>query len=200
MKMFLRNKGWQIKINDRNTNVKPDATRNTQFKRTYSRASALAPTTVDFHYVGNTNSLTGLLKSTNIDVRNPQALEHVTSLRQYAAHRSFNADEVFMYPVSKEKFDAVGLDRPAFGESGSIPCKIRLLDKKIEKVKYLRNDPGSRYPKSFGEKNFQELRPIINKQTNVPTLLWSTSLRGEGFKRHTSAKSRNNSCTQLVKK
>jgi hypothetical protein len=51
-----------------------------------------------------------------------------------------------MYPVSREKFDPVGIDRLAFAESGSLPCKIKLLDKKIEKVRYLRNDPGSRYP------------------------------------------------------
>lgn len=37
LKALLEQRGWQFKINDRNTNVKPDAIRNTQFKRTYSR-------------------------------------------------------------------------------------------------------------------------------------------------------------------
>lgn len=83
-----------------------------------------------------------------------------------------------MYPVARDKFDAVGLDRPAFGEANELESKLKLTDKKVERVKYLRNDPGSRYANVYGEKNVQHIRPITNKQTNVPTLMWSTSLRG----------------------
>jgi len=53
-KHLLEKLGQQIKINDRNTNLKPDAKRMTLFKRTFSRASALAINNVDFDYVGNT--------------------------------------------------------------------------------------------------------------------------------------------------
>jgi hypothetical protein len=53
-KCLLEKLGQQIKINDRNTNVKPNATRQTLFKRTFSRASALSISNVDFNYVGNT--------------------------------------------------------------------------------------------------------------------------------------------------
>ena len=138
LKELLQKRGWQFKINDRNTNVKPDAKRNMQFKRTFSRMSSLATTTVDFNYVGNTNNLTNMLKSTNINVRNTQALNHVASLRHYEPRSTFKADEVFMYPVAREKFDAVGLDRPAFGEASATPSNLKLTDRKIEKVKYLR--------------------------------------------------------------
>ena len=96
-----------------------------------------------------------------------------------------------MHPAPRKKFDSVGLDKPAFGEAKDLPESGLKLSTKQRKgsllasydVKYLRNDPGSRYSTNYTEKNYRDVQMITSKQTNVPTLLWSTSLRGANFNR-----------------
>lgn len=81
-KNMMKKRGQAFKINERNTNVKPDAKGN-NFKRRYSRASAMASTNVDFGYVGNSAELQNVLDSRNVNAKNPQFVNYITSLRNW---------------------------------------------------------------------------------------------------------------------
>lgn len=94
-----------------------------------------------------------------------------------------------MYPAPRQNFDPVGLDKAAFGDAIDLPKSGLKLNAKSRKsqnfeskdVKYLRNDPGSLFSTKYAVKNYRDVRSIASRQTNVPTLLWSTSLRGDDF-------------------
>lgn len=65
-----------------------------------------------------------------------------------------------MYPSAREKFDAVGLDKLSFGEPDKLQKKLKLTNTNTneKKVKYLSQDPGSKYTSNYSEKNIQNVR------------------------------------------
>jgi len=175
----MQGHGCQFKPNARNTNIKPDASRNTTLKRPYSRQSAIATTNVDFEIVGSTECYSNLLASQQVNIKNTDAMTFVTTLRSYKPTGKFQASEVFMHPAPRAHFDSAGANKNAFPDPPKLFGKLNLAARRCPKdVKYLRNDPGSRYPERYTEPNMRALREIVDKQTQVPTLVWATNLRG----------------------
>lgn len=89
-----------------------------------------------------------------------------------------------MYPVLPDKFDSVGINKSSFGDADKLPTKLKLGGSSEKNVKYLSCDPGTKYTNSYKEKNISDIRQLSTKTSNVQTLLWQTSLRGENFNRH----------------
>jgi len=109
------------------------------------------------------------------------------SLRNWQIKGNFKASEPFMYPAPKETFDPVGLDKPTFGESHDLKIgniARRSQETKKGQTKYIKYDAGSRYTNKFKERNINEIRALSTRQSNVPTLAWTTTLRGAAFDKY----------------
>ena len=158
----------------------------------------------DFEYTGNTNNVQHLIASANQANRHPTNLNFELNLRTYVRSSTFLGQQAWEYPKAPS-VDPVAVDKPAFGHAHQLRHQGSMLAPHTTKNKhtasenplhrqdstaaakrqsmqplcnYLSRDPEMpKYHIKYRVKNVSELKGLLTRQSNQPTIAWQASLR-----------------------
>ena len=143
-----------------------------------------------------------MISSANNAHRHPSNLNFELNLRTYLGSRSFTSQKAWEYPRAPS-IDPVAIDKPSFGyahqlqarpgtvvkgnKKGAETAEDRRFERQDSKVEakpraplsnYLSTDADApKYHIKYRVKNVSELKSLLTKQSNQPTLDWQASLR-----------------------
>ena len=143
-----------------------------------------------------------MISSANNARRHPSNLNFELNLRTYLGSRSFTSQKAWEYPRAPS-IDPVAIDKPSFGHAHQLPrpgtsvvkgnkkgaeaAEDRRFERQDSKVEakptapltnYLSTDANApKYHIKYRVKNVSELKSLLTKQSNQPTLDWQASLR-----------------------
>jgi len=182
----MKARGLFQPVGTKNTNVHSSV----KHIRRNSRQSKAAFAEIDFECTGNTNDVNHLIKSSSQAHRHVSNLNFELNLRTYRIGTNFTAQEPWVYPKANDYYDPVALDKPTFGHTMQLTKSSKVVNMRDFRLNggdelpkrnlgpYLGSSADAlKYSDKYRIKNLGELRLLLTKSTDQPTMMWSTNLR-----------------------